>query len=94
MTPWEVSTDMQGPDGHIPSCEEVLLSLQAYLDGETGAGEARQLIGHLDLCPDCDHERQIYADIKRALFSCRASVDPQVKAALFSYGQRLARGEL
>ncbi|MDH4077403.1 MAG: zf-HC2 domain-containing protein [Acidimicrobiia bacterium] len=85
---------MSGSDPRHLSCEEVLLSLQSYLDGETGAGNARQMVGHLDLCPDCDHERQIYADIKRALMSCRASIDPDVKAGLLAYGQRLARGEI
>ncbi|MEZ5406787.1 MAG: zf-HC2 domain-containing protein [Acidimicrobiales bacterium] len=85
---------MSGSDPRDLSCEEVLLSLQSYLDGETGAGEARQMVGHLDLCPDCDHERQIYADIKRALISCRASIDPDVKAALLAYGQRLAHGDI
>lgn len=76
------------------SCEEVLLALQSYLDGETATGEARQMIGHLDLCPDCDHERQIYADIKRALITCRSSIDPDVLHALQAYGQRVARGEI
>ncbi len=86
---------MSGANRRDLSCEEVLLSLQSYLDGETGAGEAREMIGHLDLCPDCDHERQIYADIKRALISsCQASIDPEVRAALHAFGQRLARGDL
>lgn len=85
---------MPGSDPRDLSCEDVLLSLQSYLDGETAAGEARQMIGHLDLCPDCDHERQIYADIKRALITCRGSIDPAVLSALQAYGQRLARGEI
>ena len=85
---------MPGSDPRDLSCEDVLLSLQSYLDGETAAGDARQMIGHLDLCPDCDHERQIYADIKRALTTCRASIDPDVLTALQAYGQRLARGEI
>ena len=85
---------MPGSDRRDLSCEEVLAIMQSYLDGETGAGEARQMVGHLDLCPDCDHERQIYADIKRALISCQASIDPEVRNALLTFGQRLARGEI
>jgi anti-sigma factor (TIGR02949 family) len=76
------------------SCRDVLVGLQAYLDGETDLSVARQLAGHLDHCDHCDYERQLYADIKSVLGSRRVDVDPEIRAALVSYSLRLSRGEL
>jgi anti-sigma factor (TIGR02949 family) len=76
------------------TCTEVLEALQSYLDGETDPGSARQLVGHLDHCSHCERERQLYTGIKRALSARRGAVDPQIMAALSTYGERLARGEL
>jgi anti-sigma factor RsiW len=85
---------MRWPFRRTVACTEVLVLLQSYLDGETDASEARGLVGHLDRCSHCDRERQLYADIKRALGARRVACDPEILAALTSYGQRLSRGEI
>ena len=75
------------------TCREALLGLQSYLDGETDTREARHLVGHLDECQHCDHERQIYTSIKTSLSARRIQVDPEVLAALQAYSRRLGRDD-
>jgi anti-sigma factor RsiW len=83
---------MRWPFRRSVTCAEVLVTLQAYLDGETDGTVARQLLGHLGHCPHCDHERRVYADIKQSLASRRLPIDPEIRAALTAFGERISRG--
>lgn len=39
------------------TCEQILDSLETYLDGELGEEAARAVAEHLDACPEClEHE--------------------------------------
>ncbi len=52
-----------------PSCSEVMELLQAYLDGEIDAPQAKAVAKHLDRCSNCGPEAEVYrrliASIKR-----------------------------
>lgn len=76
------------------SCQDVLEVLQSYLDGETDEATARKVVAHLDRCDQCDHETWVYRRIKISLGSREVPIDPQVRAALTRYGQRVANGEI
>ncbi len=76
-----------------PSCEEIMEVLQAYLDGEVDADEARRVAGHLEDCTECDRESQVYQSIKQSLARRRREVDPQVLAALRQFGEELESAE-
>jgi anti-sigma factor RsiW len=76
----------------IPSCAEVMETLQGYLDGEIEAGEARRVAAHLRACVACDNESAVYLDIKASLARRRRSIDPEVRAALEAFGRDLAGG--
>ncbi|MCP4226005.1 MAG: hypothetical protein GY773_21935, partial [Actinomycetia bacterium] len=53
------------------SCGDVLEVLQSYLDGETEADVARQMVAHLRDCDHCDRESDVYVRIKASLASNR-----------------------
>ncbi|MEM7340019.1 MAG: zf-HC2 domain-containing protein [Actinomycetota bacterium] len=75
------------------TCGEVMEVLQAYLDGEVDADQARRIAAHLDRCAACDNEASVFGRIKVSLSTRQRSVDPQILDALTSYSQRLAQGE-
>jgi anti-sigma factor RsiW len=76
----------------VPSCEEVMEILQAYLDGEIDAKRARRVAGHLSVCDRCNTESHVYLDIKASLASRRREIDPQVRAALEAFALDLTEG--
>ncbi len=76
------------------SCHEVMEVLQSYLDGETDAETARQVVAHLDRCRRCEAESEVYRRIKATLAHRAPDIDPDVLAALNQFGQQVARGEL
>ncbi len=43
-----------------PSCGHVMEILQAYLDGEVDAEQAKAVAHHLDRCAGCGPEAEIY----------------------------------
>jgi len=75
-----------------PSCEEVMVILQAYLDGEVDAKRARRVARHLSVCDRCNTESHVYLDIKTSLASRRREIDPQVRAALEAFARDLTDG--
>lgn len=75
------------------SCADVLEVLQSYLDGETDPEIARQVAAHLGRCNICEHESQVYDQIKVSLSRQRANLDPEILMALNDFGQRIAHGE-
>jgi anti-sigma factor (TIGR02949 family) len=75
-----------------PTCAEVAAVMQAYLDGEVDEAEARRVVAHLDACAGCNHEVQIFRNIKQALEAKARPVDPQIRAALESFAQDVSRG--
>ena len=76
------------------SCNDILEVLQSYLDGEVEADTARQVATHLAKCDRCDRESEIFNRIKGSLNQHRIDIDPEVRDALASFGERLARGEV
>ncbi len=76
------------------SCDEVMVVLQSYIDGETGVDTARAVAAHLADCPDCDLESTAYRKIKLSLASTAAPLDPEVMASLRNFSDRLVRGEI
>lgn len=71
------------------TCGEVLEVLQGYLDDEIDEKTARQVAAHLESCTECERESEVYRNIKSSLARRRAPVDPQVLAALQSFGEQL-----
>lgn len=76
-----------------PSCGDIMEVLQAYLDGEVDADEARRVAGHLEACTHCDRESEVYKSIKDSLANRRREVDPEVLAALRQFGEQLESSE-
>ncbi len=76
------------------SCEDVLEVLQSYIDGETDDETARRVIGHLDGCERCDRETHVYRRIKLSLRGRERPIDPEIRAALTRFGERVANGEV
>lgn len=76
------------------SCEQALVHLQGYLDGEVDPKIARKVAKHLADCPLCENELKIYEQIKVSLRSPQVTVDPEVVDALTQFGRRVAHGEL
>ncbi len=73
----------------IPSCDEIMEVLQAYLDGEVDVEVARTVAGHLEKCVVCSHESEVYQQIKTSLAGRRREVDPDVRAALEAFSRDL-----
>ncbi|MEM9561256.1 MAG: zf-HC2 domain-containing protein [Actinomycetota bacterium] len=71
------------------TCEEVMEVLQAYLDGEVDVETALRVAEHLDSCPACSAESEVYQRIKDNLSSRRREIDPGVRAALEAFSQDL-----
>lgn len=76
-----------------PSCGEIMDVLQSYLDGEVDSETARSVAVHLDMCPACGPEAEVYRRIKASLKLHAEPVDPVVLANLEQFGRRLARGD-
>ncbi|MGH1491866.1 MAG: anti-sigma factor family protein [Acidimicrobiales bacterium] len=72
-----------------PSCDEIMEVLQAYLDGEVSAEEAKKVASHLADCTECDRESQVYESIKSSLATRRREIDPEILAALRVFGEQL-----
>lgn len=78
-------------DGEHLSCREVGRLMQRFLDGEIRDDvQVRAIADHLDVCPPCGHEADVYRSIKDALARGRPPVDPDVAERLRSFGRRLA----
>ncbi len=67
------STDLSGVE-----CEYYEELLSAYLDGETGTGEARELDVHLDACLPCRNWLDQAARVTRLARIARAEPWPDV----------------
>ncbi len=76
-----------------PTCEEVMVVLQSYLDGEIDADTARGVAVHLERCERCGPEARVYQQIKTSLHLHALPVDAAVLASLEAFGRRLAAGE-
>lgn len=80
-------------DGEELSCPEVGRLMQRFLDGELDDDVlVRSLAAHLDVCPPCGHEAEVYRAIKEALERGRPPVDREVVDRLHAFGRRLADG--
>lgn len=80
-------------DGEDLSCREVGLLMQRFLDGEIDDDvQVRALVAHLDVCPPCEHEVEVYRSIKESLERGRPPVDAEVVERLRAYGRRLVDG--
>ncbi|MEM7272944.1 MAG: zf-HC2 domain-containing protein [Actinomycetota bacterium] len=71
------------------TCAEVMEVLQTYLDGETDVEVARAVAKHLEDCPACDRESEVYRGIKVSLATRQRPVDPDVMASLRRFGEQL-----
>lgn len=80
------------PGEHL-SCVEVGLLMQRFLDGEID-DEVRvtAIAAHLDVCPPCEHESEVYSQIKAALERGRPPIDPAAVDRLRDFGKRLSNG--
>ena len=76
------------------SCQQVMVVLQAYLDGEVDASVARKVAGHLNDCPPCDRESDVYRRLKVTLNRRRIDLDPAVAEALTDYVSRLKSNDV
>ena len=76
------------------SCDEVMVVLQSYIDGETDVDTARAVAAHLADCADCDLESTAYRRIKVSLASTAEPIDADVLASLRNFSDRLVRGEI
>ncbi len=72
-----------------PSCDEVMETLQAYLDGEIDDKQAKKVARHLAKCSQCDRESQVYSKIKESLAKRKQPVDPEIMAAIKQFSQDL-----
>ena len=72
-----------------PSCEEVMESLQAYLDDELDERESKRLAKHLSRCTRCSNESTVYQNIKQSIQSRQQPIDPDIKAALEKFSSDL-----
>lgn len=80
------------PDEQL-SCREVGRLMQRFLDGELADDVAVQaIIVHVDHCPPCEFERDVYERITSSLAAGGPPVDPASLARLEAYGRRLADG--
>lgn len=80
------------PDEQL-SCREVGRLLQRFLDGELEDDVAvRAIVAHLDHCPPCELERDVYERISTSLAAGARPVDPDSLARLEAFGRRLADG--
>lgn len=80
-------------EGEHLTCTEVGRLMQRFLDGEVDDGiQVRALAAHLDVCPPCGHEADVYRAIKDALGRGRPPVDAEVVDRLRDFGRRLAEG--
>ncbi|MEM8925353.1 MAG: zf-HC2 domain-containing protein [Actinomycetota bacterium] len=75
------------------SCAEVADVMQSYLDGETDAATAKRVAAHLAKCRDCDIEVQVYDRICTSLRRRQVEVDPEILAALETFGHNLVRDD-
>ncbi len=71
------------------TCDQVMEVLQAYLDGEVDAAQARAVSLHLDKCDRCNLESDVFRRIQLRLKAQPFDVDPEVSARLEAFGQRL-----
>lgn len=76
------------------TCDDVMVVLQSYLDGETDAETARKVAAHLDECEDCDLESSVYKGIKASLASRSEPVDAAVLATLRDFSNRVVHGDI
>lgn len=72
-----------------PTCGEILVIVQAHLDGEVDAATARRVVAHLEACEPCHHEAALYERIKEAMGRRRRPIDPAILDQLQAYGRRL-----
>ncbi len=77
-----------------PSCDQIMETLQSYLDGEVDAETAREVAGHLEHCTDCNSESEVYRNIKASLASSAEPVDPEVLVSLRAFSDRVVAGEI
>lgn len=76
-----------------PSCEEIGVVLQSYLDGEVDEATALRVASHLEGCVGCAPEALAYSRIKASLAAKTYAVDPEILANLQTFGERVARSE-
>ncbi len=72
-----------------PTCDEVLVILQAYLDGEVDADTAAKVAQHIERCSDCTVEAETYQLIVEQIQQRTRPVDPKVIEALEQFGHQL-----
>lgn len=68
------------PAGDLVDCEEAILQIYEYLDGELTVYK-RQAIGrHLDDCPPCAQGFTFEVELRQVIaLKCRDSVPPELK---------------
>lgn len=77
-------------DDRARACAEALEKLHPLLDGELTPEEARLVVAHLEACPPCGVEEDVYRRLKEAVAACGNGLDPAVVERLRAFADRLA----
>ena len=73
-----------------PSCEQVGAVLQAYLDGELGAGDTDLVANHLEHCERCRIEASTVQRVIDTIRAQRLELAPEVRDRLTAMVDELA----
>lgn len=68
-----------------PSCKDVALVVQSYLDGELDNTDIAAVERHLDACRDCGMEAEMYETLKARIHARRRDVDPEIVDRLHAF---------
>lgn len=79
----EASTQRQsqrGDSGNSMDCDETIVRIYQYLDGELTVWRRRAIARHLDECPPCAEGFDFEIELRQVIASkCREEVPPELK---------------
>lgn len=76
---------MTPPDSPDVDCAAAAEQVHALLDGEMDEPAASRLLDHLEACPPCGMEEEVYRRLKEAVAGCGNCVDPSTLERLRAF---------